>query len=73
MSVIHIHFNGEPQVLPGDATLQHALSTFAAGALRDGSPMATALNGCHVARADRMRTQLAEGDQITTFEPITGG
>lgn len=73
MNIIHIRFNGQPQVLPGDATLQQALSTFAAAALRDGSPIATALNGCHVARADRVRTRLAEGDQITTFEPITGG
>jgi len=39
----------------------------------DGDRCATAVNGCFVARNQRMLRELQAGDQIMTFEPITGG
>jgi sulfur carrier protein len=43
---------------------------------RLGTPpeaVATALNGCFVARAQRAATPLAPGDVLTVFRPIGGG
>ncbi len=40
---------------------------------RDPSSCATAVNGVFVARAQRGETRLCNGDQVMTFEPITGG
>jgi sulfur carrier protein len=73
MSTIHITLNGEPRSVPTGLTLQQALALLADRNLDDRTPIATALNGHHVARAERARAMLSEGDQITTFEPITGG
>ena len=39
----------------------------------DGDRFATAVNGCFVARNQRRLRELQPGDQIMTFEPITGG
>lgn len=71
MNTLSIHFNGEPRSVPEGATLQQALALLMQGTVP--SPIATALNGRHVARAQRARTPLAAGDHITTFEPIVGG
>jgi len=40
---------------------------------RDPSSCATAVNGGFVARTQRGEATLHHGDQIMTFEPITGG
>lgn len=71
MNLMRIFLNGIPHEVPSDITLAQAL-----GLLRElpAEPtFATALNGQHVLRAQRATTPLANDDQITTFEPITGG
>jgi sulfur carrier protein len=73
MNTLTIHFNGEARAVPAGSTLQEALALLLTVPLPDDAPIATAVNGIHVARAQRGRTMLAAGDEITTFEPITGG
>jgi len=73
MKTITVHFNGEPRSIPEGSTLQQAFALLVDAPEQDGPPVATAVNGQHVARALRSRTPLSAGDQITTFEPITGG
>ncbi|WP_298016356.1 sulfur carrier protein ThiS [uncultured Castellaniella sp.] len=74
MNTLSIYFNGEPRSVPEGTTLQQALAllTQADGAAPP-APIATALNGSHVARARREQTLLAAGDHITTFQAIVGG
>ena len=43
------------------------------GGAQEDAPLATALNGDHVARPQRERTRVTAGDHITTFTPIVGG
>lgn len=69
---IRIAVNGEPFSIPAGCTLQQALDVTGHPAAPD-SPVATAVNGRHVPRAARAQTPLSDGDQVTTFEPITGG
>lgn len=64
-----ISLNGEPRTVePGTtladlvAALQHAPQS-----------LATAVNGEFVARDARAQVQLEPGDQVFTFQPITGG
>ncbi len=71
MNPMRIFLNGTPHEVPGGITLEQAL-----GLLRElpaAPTFATAVNGQHVLRAQRATTLLANDDQITTFEPITGG
>ncbi|HEX7388279.1 MAG TPA: sulfur carrier protein ThiS [Castellaniella sp.] len=68
-----IHLNGTPHDVPEKATLHQVLALLAVPVDQADAPVATALNGVHVARSKRDQTLLAPGDQITTFEPITGG
>jgi sulfur carrier protein ThiS len=71
---IIVHINGRPLAVPAGCSLQEALTLPAAGMQPDGpGVIATALNGQHIARGTRGQTVLSSGDQITTFEPITGG
>lgn len=74
LNTITVHINGQPRTIPAGSSLQQALAHLAAGTEGNGSgAMATALNGRHITRGSREQTLLADGDHITTFEPITGG
>lgn len=73
MTTIQIQLNGSAHTLPSGTNLQRALALLRSGASPADAPLATALNGTHVARAQRAQVVLNDGDQITTFEPITGG
>lgn len=74
MKTMQIYFNGTPRRVAQGSSLQQALTSMAApDAATPDQPMATAVNGLHVGRAQRASLTLAEGDQVTTFEPITGG
>ncbi|CAM5204659.1 Sulfur carrier protein ThiS OS=Castellaniella sp OX=1955812 GN=thiS PE=4 SV=1 [Castellaniella denitrificans] len=73
MNTIPIYFNGESRAIPDGTTLQQALALLAPGGAPDHSPVATALNGSHVARPRREHVRLAPGDHVTTFTPIVGG
>lgn len=66
-TTIKIILNGEPQQLPA--------MTLAAFVSLIGEPasLATAVNGEFVARDVRAAYQLKEGDEVMTFQPITGG
>ncbi|RUS65925.1 hypothetical protein CUZ56_02525 [Saezia sanguinis] len=66
-TTITIMLNGEPQQLPA--------MTLAAFVSLIGEPasLATAVNGEFVARDVRAAYQLKEGDEVMTFQPITGG
>ncbi len=73
MNTIPIYFNGEARTVPEGSTLRQALALLAPGGAPDDAPLATALNGDHVARPQRERTRVSAGDHITTFTPIVGG
>jgi sulfur carrier protein len=66
---VHVQLNGQPQALPAGATLADLLAG------EDAAPqaLATAVNGEFVARAARAQHVLCDGDQVFTFQPITGG
>lgn len=70
---ITVHVNGQPLAIPAGSSLEQALARLATGTGDESGTIATALNGQHIARGSRKRTLLADGDHITTFEPITGG
>lgn len=71
---ITVHVNGQSLAIPAGSSLRQALDHLAARPEADEpGTIATALNGQHIARGLREQTLLADGDHITTFEPITGG
>ncbi len=67
--MITITVNGEPRELAEGSTLADLV------ALLVDSPqaLATAVNGDFVARDARAARLLQAGDQVFTFQPITGG
>ena len=69
MTHITITLNGEARQVPAGTTLAVALE---ANAQPAGS-FASAVNGEFVARDERAKTPLAEGDAVFTFQAITGG
>ena len=69
MTHITITLNGEARQVPAGTTLAVALEANA----QIAASFASAVNGEFVARDDRAKTQLAEGDAIFTFQAITGG
>ena len=73
MNTLPIYFNGEARSVPDGSTLQQALTLLVPEDMADHTPMATALNGSHVARLKRDQVRLAAGDHITTFTAIVGG
>lgn len=73
MSTIHITLNGQPHAVADGITLEQALGLIAPDADGASMPVATAVNGRHVARQARAGHVLSDQDAITTFEPITGG
>ena len=64
-----ITVNGEPRELPQGSTLAQLVATIA------DSPqaLATAVNQQFVPRGAREACVLQEGDEVLTFQPITGG
>jgi sulfur carrier protein len=68
MTAIHITLNG--QALQTEAANLAALIEQLG---QQPQALATAVNGEFVARAARSARQLADGDAIYTFQPITGG
>lgn len=69
MELITVHLNGEPVQVPPRTTLAELLTEREIGA--DG--VATACNGQFVPRSRRSAQVLSAGDQILTFQAITGG
>ena len=66
---MQIFVNGNAREVDPQCDLAALIAQLGLGA----SSCATAVNGQFVARGQRAGTQLASGDQIMTFEPITGG
>ncbi|MGC1175539.1 sulfur carrier protein ThiS [Polaromonas sp.] len=69
MTLINITFNGEARQVPAGSSLADALA--ASG--QPAQAFASAVNGEFVARDERAKTPLAEGDAVFTFQAITGG
>ncbi|WP_198958940.1 sulfur carrier protein ThiS [Candidimonas nitroreducens] len=72
MNTIRITVNGVEHTVAASSTLQDLLDTLRPEA-EPGAPIASAVNGTHVARQARATLVLQDRDAITTFEPITGG
>jgi sulfur carrier protein len=72
VNTIRITVNGAEHTVAASSTLQDLLDALrpAAG---PGAPIASAVNGAHVARQARAALVLKDRDAVTTFEPITGG
>ena len=64
-----IVLNGETKVVEPGATLADLIASL------DQPPqaLATAVNGEFVPRESRAQVQLQAGDEVFTFQPITGG
>ena len=73
MSTITITLNGQAHAVAVGTTLEQALRLVAPDADGASMPVATAVNGRHVARPARAGHVLNDQDAVTTFEPITGG
>lgn len=73
MSLIRITVNGKELTVAKASTLEDLLKLLNMSASQSSLPMATAVNGSHVARQSRATRVLLDQDAITTFEPITGG
>lgn len=73
MSTIRITVNGEEHTVAHSITLDALLQALAPGENGAVSPVATAVNGRHVARQARADIVLNDQDAVTTFEPISGG
>ncbi|NYT76835.1 MoaD/ThiS family protein [Alcaligenaceae bacterium] len=73
MSTINITLNGQPHTVSAGVSLADALRALVPDVDNADAPIATAVNGKHVARQARADHALNDQDAITTFEPITGG
>jgi sulfur carrier protein len=69
MSTITITLNGEARTEPIDISLADLIAFLGA----TPQSLATAINQDFVPRDARAARILADGDAITTFQPITGG
>ena len=70
---ITIQTDRGPMALAPNSTLDLALPHLLAGTPTRPEQIATAVNGQFVARADRDRYVLQDGDTVLCFSPITGG
>lgn len=70
---ISVLLNGEPHSVPAGATLADLLTQVRPELDQERAALATAVNGRHIARTARTQHLLQANDQITTFEPISGG
>jgi sulfur carrier protein len=66
---MNITLNGEPRPLEPGTTL----ADLVAALQQPPQALATAVNGEFVAREARAQWQLQSGDDVFTFQPITGG
>ncbi|MBE7941876.1 MULTISPECIES: sulfur carrier protein ThiS [Ramlibacter] len=66
---ITVHFNGQATHLPAGSTLAALLAQQGLAPTQ----VATAVNAEFVPRDARCACVLREGDQVLTFQPITGG
>jgi thiamine biosynthesis protein ThiS len=73
VNTLPVTVNGQPHTVSSNTTLAQLLCSLHPGIDPDASPMASAVNGRHVARKDRSTCVLCAHDAITTFEPISGG
>ncbi|MFT0547723.1 sulfur carrier protein ThiS [Allopusillimonas ginsengisoli] len=73
MSTINITLNGQAHTVAGGICLADALRALVPDVDNADAPIATAVNGRHIARQARADYVLSDQDAITTFEPITGG
>jgi sulfur carrier protein len=69
MSTISITLNGEARTEPIGISLAALIASIGA----NPQSLATAINQHFVPRDARAARILADGDAITTFQPITGG
>jgi len=67
--MINITVNGQPREVPSGSTLADLVAQLA----DTPQALATAVNQEFVARNARAARVLHTGDQIYTFQPITGG
>ena len=67
--MISVHLNQQRVQLPEGATL----ATLIASLQDPPAALATAVNGDFVPREQRAGRVLRDGDQVMTFQPITGG
>ncbi|MEY4654331.1 MAG: thiamine biosynthesis protein ThiS [Pseudomonadota bacterium] len=67
--MIPITVNGQPREVPAGSTLADLVAQLA----DTPQALATALNQEFVARDARAARVLQAGDQVFTFQPITGG
>ena len=72
VNTIRITVNGVEHRIAESSTLQDLLDALRPEA-EPGAPIASAVNGAHVARQARAALVLKDCDAVTTFEPITGG
>lgn len=73
MTTITVNVNGQAHQVPANTTLAQLLQSLRPDTDLATSPLASAVNGKHVARAQRAQYVLGANDDITTFEPISGG
>ena len=66
---MQIRLDDQPLSVDEGCTLAQLLAQLQ----RAPDSVATALNGCFVARDARPGTVLADGDQVLLFQPIVGG
>jgi sulfur carrier protein len=69
MSTISIRLNGEDRTEPVGISLAELIASLG----HTPQSLATAINQHFVPRDARAARILADGDAITTFQPITGG
>lgn len=73
MTTITVNVNGQTHQVAADTTLMQLLQQLRPDIDLSTSPLASAVNGRHVARTQRAGCVLQNHDEITTFEPISGG
>ena len=64
-----VRVNGEPLSVPGACTLADLVAQLQ----QPPQALATAVNGHFIARQQRHLHHLQPGDDVFTFQPITGG
>lgn len=70
---ISIALNGEAHTVSAGTTLADLLAQVRPDLDQERAALATAINGRHIARNMRAQQVLQANDQVTTFEPISGG
>lgn len=70
---ITIQTDRGPVSLPAHSTLDMAVERLLDHSTAQPGQVATAVNGQFVARAERERYVLHDGDTVLCFSPITGG